>query len=212
MAGRALLQDRAYERLKDLIQGGTFAPGTFLSERQLSRKLGMSKTPIRSALTRLDLEGFVSVSPQQGILVREQSIHEIVDLLDIRIALESFVVRSLAGKLTSKQLERLKDNLRRQAEAVKAADEVAFTHLDTGFHILLCEFLDNREIVRVMLQSREKLHRIILHVLSHASGRIADAYREHTAIGEAVIRGKGDLAAERVRKHLEFGKQFLVSR
>ena len=208
---RLLLQDQAYDRIKELIQAGTYPPGTFLSERKLSRDLGMSKTPIRAALTRLDIEGFVAVSPQQGIVVRETSLHEIVDMFDIRAALESFVVRSISGRLTEPQAARLRQNVKDQTESVRAGDDVTLTRLDTEFHLMLCEFLDNREIVRVMLHLRDKLHRVILRV-NQASGRLQDARREHAGIAEAVLRGKGDLAAERVKEHLEFGKRFLVSR
>ena len=98
---RVLLKDQAYENLKNLILEEVFAPGTFLSERQLAARLDMSKTPIRSALERLETEGFVTVSPQQGIVVRESSLREIVDLFDIRIALEVFVVQSIAGRLNA---------------------------------------------------------------------------------------------------------------
>src|SRR5436190_23417940 len=109
-AARPLLQERAYEELKRLIQRGTYPPGTFTAGRQLAGQLGMSKTPIKSALTRLGLEGFVAVSPQQGIIVREPTVHEILDLFDIREALETFVVRRLAGRLTPEQASRLRDN------------------------------------------------------------------------------------------------------
>jgi DNA-binding GntR family transcriptional regulator len=209
---RPLLQDQAYDRLKELIQSGSLAAGNLYTERVLSEQLGMSKTPIRAALTRLDIEGFVSVSPQQGIAVREISVHEIVDLFDIRLALESFVVRSLAGRLRPPQVERLRANLRAQKECVNADDPQTLTRLDTDFHLLFCEFLDNREITRVLTHLRDKLHRVILRVMSRAEGRLATAVAEHTAIAEAVIRGKADLAAAGVRRHLEFGKQFLMSR
>jgi len=210
--GRTLLQDRAYERLKELIQSGSLAPGSFQTERLLSERLGMSKTPIRAALTRLDIEGFVSVSPQLGVSVREMSLHEIVDLFDIRSALETFVVRSLAGRLQPAQVERLRANLKNQKECAQTGDPQTLTRLDTDFHLLFCEFLDNREITRVLVHLRDKLHRVILRVMSRAEGRLATAVGEHAGIAEAVIRGKGELAAERVKRHLEFGKQFLMSR
>jgi DNA-binding GntR family transcriptional regulator len=209
---RPLLQDQAYERLKGLIQEGDFPAGSFLSERQLAERLGMSKTPIRAALTRLDIEGFVAVSPQQGILVREPSLHEIVDLFDIRIALETFVVRSLAGRLRPAQAARVRANLRDQAEAEELGDAALLTRLDADFHLLFCGFLDNREITRTMLHFREKLHRVIQRVMERAEGRLESAVREHAAVAEAVFRGKADAAAERMRAHLEFGKRFLVSR
>ena len=67
---RVFLKDRAYEELKTLILSEALPPGSFLSERALGQKLGMSKTPVRSAIERLENEGFVSVSPQQGVVVR----------------------------------------------------------------------------------------------------------------------------------------------
>ena len=210
--GRDLLQDRAYDEIKELIQDGTFASGAFLSERQLAARLGMSKTPIKNALVRLDLEGFLSISPQQGIVVREPSLNEIVDLFDIRIALEMFVVRRLAGKVTPEQKKLMLANVRAQDEAARKNDQVTLTKLDSMFHVLLCSFLGNVEIERVMWQLRDKLHRIILRVMRQAEGRVKTAYEEHAAIAEAVLAGKGELAAKRVEDHLEFGKRFLISR
>jgi DNA-binding GntR family transcriptional regulator len=209
---RDLLQDKAYEELKKLIQDGTFPSGTFLSERLLADRLGMSKTPIKNALVRLDIEGFLSVSPQQGIVVREPSVHEIVDLFDIRTALETFVVRRLAGKLVVPQKAALKRNLKEQAEAARRSDVVALTSLDTDFHVLLCGFMGNLEIERVMWQLRDKLHRVILRVMRQVEGRSRTAVQEHAAIAGAILAGKGELAASLVEKHLEFGKTFLVSR
>ena len=84
--GRNLLKDRAYTELKARILRGDCEPGTFLSERQIVGWLRMSKTPIRAALEKLETEGLVRVSPQQGILVREMSIHDIADQFEIRAA------------------------------------------------------------------------------------------------------------------------------
>lgn len=209
---RRLLQDRAYDDLKELIQNGALPGGSFLSERALARQLRMSTTPVRLALGRLALEGFVSISPQHGIVVREPSIQEVVDLFDLREALEAFVVRRLAGKLTPEQARTLKDNLQRQEEAARAGDTVRLTHLDTEFHLLLCRFLGNREIEQTLWRLRDKLHRVILRVMSRLPGRPREAVREHAAIAEALLRGQADRAADRIVRHLEFGKRFLVSR
>lgn len=209
---RNLLQDRAYADLKRQIQGGGYPAGTFLSERRLALDLGMSKTPVRAALVRLDVEGFVAVSPQQGIVVREPSLQETVDLFDLRVALESFVARRVAGKLSADHKARLKRNLREQSDAVRKGDEAALTLLDTDFHCLLCSFLGNGEIERVMGQLRDKLHRVILRIMRQAPGRPKSSFQEHAAIAEAVLRGRGEEAAARIEKHLEFGKRFLVTR
>ena len=211
-SARTFLKDRAYSELKDLILEEVFPPGAFLSERQLTVRLDMSKTPIRSALERLESEGFVTVSPQQGIVVRELSVHEIVDLFDVRIALETFVVRRLAGRLVPEQMARVRENLGAQAACMEAGDVVRCTVLDTDFHLMLCEFLGNREVVQTMWRLRDKLYRVGLRVSRQAVGRLQTSYEEHRGIAEAVIEGEGERAATRVEAHLEYGKRFLVSR
>ncbi len=210
-AVRPTLANRAYEDLKGLIQDGTYLPGDFLTEGELARRLRMSKTPVRTALTRLEMDGFVTVSPQQGIVVRESSIQEILDLFDIRVALETFVVRRLAGNLTPDQTTRLRANLDAQAKAVKDHDSETATRLDTEFHLLLCEFLGNREISQTMERLRGKLHRIILEIQHKTPERMIDGWREHEAIAEAVNQGRGDQAAQRVVQHLEWSKKFFLS-
>jgi len=212
MTARALLQDQAYDELKKLIQRGTYPAGTFLSERQLAGRLGMSKTPIKSALTRLGMEGFVAVSPQQGIVVREPTVHEILDLFDIREALETFVVRRIAGRLSPEQAERLRENTREQGRAARAEDVDTATRLDAEFHIMLCDFLGNREVSQALWRMREKLHRLILGNFTRVPRRMAESAREHASIAVAVIRGAGEVAADRLRKHLDVGRQLILSR
>src|SRR5262245_25517969 len=141
---------RAYNEIKQFIQRGDLAPGSFLAERQLADQLGMSKTPIRAALVRLEAEGFVTISPQQGILIRDLTVPEIVDQYEIRAALETYVVRTLAGKLTADQVARLRENLAAQEALTPEVDAAPGVALDVEFHTLFSEFLGNREILGVM--------------------------------------------------------------
>ena len=209
--GRGLLKDRAYTRIRDMILRGGLPPGEMLSKRQLARQLRMSKTPIDSALDRLASEGFVAISPRQGVVVRQSSVHDLSDLFDIRLALEPFVVRKLAGRLTADQKTRLMDNLDAQAAALEARDDGGSSRLDTGFHLMLCEFLQNGEILRVMRQLRSKLDRVILQVFTLRPERLASNHREHVAIAEAVVGGRGDDAAESMERHLKVGRGYLVA-
>ena len=210
-AVRPTLANRAYDDLKELFQNGTYAPGDFLTEGELARRLRMSKTPVRTALTRLEIDGFVTVSPQQGIVVREPSVQEIIDLFDIRMALETFVVRRLAGNLTTEQRAKVRANLDLQSRAVKDHDNETATRLDTEFHLMLCEFLDNREITQAMERLRGKLHRIILGIQRKSPERMVEGWQEHEAIAESVNQGRGEQAAQRIVQHLEWGKKFLVA-
>jgi DNA-binding GntR family transcriptional regulator len=207
----SLLKERAYAEIKQRILCGTFAAGTFLSERQLALQLGMSKTPIRAALERLEQEDFVAVSPQQGIIVRDLSVHEIADQYEIRTALETYVLRTVAGRLVPAQVERLRANLEAQEANCRECDVERGVELDAEFHTLFCEFLGNREILRVMGQLRAKIHRIITQVYKINPGRVASSYEEHLAIADAVLQGDAAAAVRRIEKHLELGKQHLLS-
>jgi DNA-binding GntR family transcriptional regulator len=205
------MKEQAYAEIKRGILGGAFPPGSFVAERQLAAGLGMSKTPVRAALERLEAEGFVTISPQQGIIIRELTVHEIADHYEIRAALETYVVRTVAGRLTADQAERLQANLRAQAAVLHTNDVLRAMALDAEFHTLLCEFLGNQEILRVMGQLREKGQRVITKVFQMNVGRIASSYEEHRAIADAVLRGDAALAARLMEEHLEYGKRHLLS-
>jgi DNA-binding GntR family transcriptional regulator len=208
---RSLMKDRAYADIKRLILNGTVGPGEFLSERQLAARLQMSKTPIKSALERLEAEGFIGVSPQQGIVVHDLSLEEIADQFEIREILEPYVVRQLAGRLTPLQVERMSANLLEQEASIQGGDVQQNVRLDADFHLLWCEFLGNSEILATMQRLRDRIHRVVSRVSTRNPRRMSDGGDEHRQIAEAVLAGDGDLAAERMRHHLSYGKQFLLA-
>jgi DNA-binding GntR family transcriptional regulator len=172
---------------------------------------GMSKTPIRAALQRLEADGLVLISPQQGILVREISIREIVEIFDLRLALEAFVAERLAGRLAPLQRAALDANLASAAACVQAGDEVGYARLDAAFHLLLCELHDNREIAAVLRRNADRLARVIIRVMRRDPARLAASHADHQAIVEALAAGDPQLAAQRVREHLQYGRLALIS-
>jgi DNA-binding GntR family transcriptional regulator len=171
----------------------------------------MSKTPIRAALTRLEEDGLVTVSPQQGIVVRELTLPEVTDHFEIRLALESYIARTLAGRLTAAQATRMEDNLAVEQAAVDRHDVPGIIRADTQFHLLFCEFLGNQEILKTMNRLRDKVERVIRRVVTQDPVRSRAAHAEHRAIADAVLAGDGPLAAQRMVEHLEFGQQILLS-
>ncbi|MGL4552782.1 MAG: GntR family transcriptional regulator, partial [Gemmataceae bacterium] len=208
---RALLKDSAYDQIKASLLNNHYPPGSFLSERQLAEALGMSKTPVKAALERLEAEGFIAVSPQQGIVVRELSVREIADQYEIRAALESFALRAVAGTLTQEQIARVRANLLAQSRLKGTGDVAEAVELDAAFHMLFVEIFGNAEILRVVRQVREKMQRVVSRVFRLSPPRIEASYTEHAAIAEAVIAGHGPQAAELLVRHLEQGKQTLLS-
>ncbi|MEM6431157.1 MAG: GntR family transcriptional regulator [Deinococcota bacterium] len=208
---RVLLKDQAYEALKSQIITGELSPNSFLSERQLAQDMGMSNTPVRSAIERLAHEGFVLVSPQQGIVVRTMSLQEINDHFDIRLALESFVVKRLVGNVSKADVALLNENLLAQAEAAQKDDLAASVALDIDFHMLLCKLLGNQDILKVMLHQSDKLKRMIFQVTGQNLQRMKVAYEEHAGIVDAIISDNAVVAAKRMEDHLTFGKEFLLN-
>lgn len=209
---RRLLADRAYESLRSSLQSGAYPPGTFLSERQLALRLGMSKTPLKSALVRLEAEGFLRISPQQGIVVREPSVQEVADLFDLREAIETFVAQKLAGRIAPADALRLRANLKEQAKAARERNASEATRLDTEFHMMLCDFLGNREVQQSLARMRDKLNMLILGNLTRVPDRMATSYKEHAMIAAALLKGRGPRAVELVRHHLDYGRNLVLGR
>lgn len=203
------LKQMAYEEIKSRILSGRLAPGGLLSERQLASELNMSKTPVHAALERLEADGLVTVAAQQGVMVREATPTDVIDHFEFRQALEPFVVSRIAGQLTPEQKVRLDQNLDAYRQAVRSGDMAANIQLDADFHLLLCEFLGNREVLRVMRQLREKVHRAIHQITIRSPARMDSSLAEHEAIAQAILLGDASAASERMIEHLRNGLRLL---
>jgi DNA-binding GntR family transcriptional regulator len=208
---RELFKNKAYEILRKRLNSGQYKPGMHLSERQLAEDLGMSKTPVKAALERLEMERFIIVSPQSGIVVRRLTIEEMTEIYEIRVALEGFVLRSIVGRLTAKQWEHWERNL---AEYATLDSSDAMRHraveLDAEFHLLPCEFLGNRLIIDTMQQFSSRMVHVISCVFSQVPTRIGDSIKEHRQIIEAVRQGDGDRARYLSERHLRIGYDILI--
>ena len=210
--GPESLKQRAYGVLKSRIVSGVFSPGALLSERQLAQSLKMSKTPVHAALERLEAEGLVTVTAQQGFVVRSITPEEIADHFELREALETFVVSRLAGKLTAAQAGDLKRNLADHRRALRQGDIAEHIRIDSEFHLLLCECYGNKEITRAMGQIRDKLHRVMHHISTRFPGRMSGALTEHEAIAVSLISGDGQVASEKMSTHLRNGLRSVYHR
>src|SRR3954471_7533384 len=201
------LKEQAYQQLLDLLMSGELTPGTSWSERQLAARLGMSKTPIRVALERLDRDGFVEIVPQSGVRLRELTESEAVDHYDFRIALETWVVRRAAEKITARDLRALRKLVERQRKLLEVARKpeqtvASYFELDSAFHYTLAEIAGNGEICRAMQTQRDKLWRVISSLLKADPDWIRTTSAEHDAILEALERADADAAVHEMTVHL----------
>jgi DNA-binding GntR family transcriptional regulator len=212
-APQLALKQQAYQELKRLILSDELAAGTVQSVRQLATRLGMSKTPVHSAIERLEMDGLVALAPQQGVIVRELSVGDIVNHYEIRQALEPFVMRRLAGRLTAQQVELLEANLSDHQKLSRDGRAAELIQVDAEFHQLLCSFLGNDEIIQVMQRLRDKVQRVIYRVKQQFPERITESYDEHRAIFDALVAGDGERAATLAEEHLDRGlRRFLPNR
>lgn len=208
---RSLLKSKAYDEIKKKIMDEDFPPGTFLAERKLALMLGMSKTPVKSALERLAIEGFVTISPQQCILVRELPMDEIADQYEIRTALETHVVRGLSNRITEAQKAELRDCLAFQRRNWNLVKVVQWVELDADFHLLLAKQFGNQAIIRVMLDLRDRMHRVITRVFHLQPMRLEESISEHQAIVDAIASGNSEDAASIVSAHLQRGRDLVLA-
>jgi DNA-binding GntR family transcriptional regulator len=206
------LREQAYQRIKQLILDEEIPVNSFLSERTLAEQLGMSKTPVRLAIARLESEGYVRVSPQQGIVVLALTLEDILDYIDYRLALESFVVRSITGALSDDQARALEEHLAAQAQVVRDPQSTrqALVSADMAFHKFLASLKGNRQIVQALERQQEMLYRIATRIFQKHPGRREQSFAEHQTLARLIIEGRRQAAVELIEQHILRIKSLLV--
>lgn len=205
-----LLKEVAYNQIKEKILEEEFEPGQFLSERKIIELLQMSKTPIKSALDRLETEGFLTVSSKQGIMVNDLTVEQIIDIYNLRTALETFICEQIFDRITDEQLALLRNNLKETNEVVKELDVKGFAKKDHEFHLLLCKISGNQEIYRILLNYNAQLLRITLRHLKRYPERMERFIEEHEEIYRQLEK-KSDKCIDLMKQHLQESKKMLFS-
>jgi DNA-binding GntR family transcriptional regulator len=201
--------DSVYEEIKKLILRGELSSDTPISENYLAQRFGISRTPIREALKRLDMEGFVRIIPNQGVFVRDVSISEVKEIYDLRIALEEFVVKELTHTLSEDDLFVLEGNLARQEEALRRHDAFAFHEEDRKFHDYFMKAYGNDMITDFITNLRDRIEGINVNMLKQP-GNMELFWGEHRRILEALRRRDGEGATREMDEHLKGGKERLL--
>lgn len=197
----AAMSPQIYEILRRAIIENRIAPGTPIYEAKLSEVLGVSRTPLRSALQQLAKENLVETRPQVGSIVAPVDERKIFSAVFCRSALETAVIRRLAT-MENPDLNRLSRVLALQAECTARDDYIAFFEFDEEFHALLAELAGVPEAWRLVLANKSQVDRARLRLQSTIPGRAASAYQEHLKIIEAVRTGNAELAATLLDKHI----------
>jgi DNA-binding GntR family transcriptional regulator len=195
------LWQRVYDQLRVGILEGELEPGTELAEVALSEQLGVSRGPIREAISRLAAEGLVSVRPRRGAVVRSLSKEEFLELYQVREALERMAVQLAVPRLTDTELKELAA-LNEVMNASAAHDDIGgFFEANVAFHSRLLEASGNGTLQEVYRQLLGQLGRYRLRSLT-LRGNLQRSVSEHAAILRAAKRGDADRAAQLMAEHI----------
>lgn len=195
------LAEQAYAAIKQKILALELRPGQFLNEQRLCQSLGLGRTPVHQAVHRLMLEGLLEVIPRKGLIIRPDSLNEVLGLLEARWAVEPNIA-SLAAQRAAP--EQIKDLQRLLADSAKITDQryrPRFMVIDRAFHATIAAAAKNAALSDVMRPLHERSIRIWhLQVWQPDDLKITQA--EHERIMLAVIKGNGPAAVKAMQDHL----------
>lgn len=199
--GTLSARDRAYAWIKEAILRRNVAPGEFLIETELSKMLGVSRTPIREALQALEAEGLIRLIPRKGALVTDISLQDLEEVFELRIMIEQFALEKLIRTRNFSCLERMKEKLELQRLFAEENKPVEFIAVDREFHLCYIKATDNHRVYRFYDGLRDELMRLGIEAIQ-TPGRMAEVLDEHQAIVDSFDRGLLHEAREAVTKHL----------
>jgi DNA-binding GntR family transcriptional regulator len=202
------------ERLRALILTGEYGPDERLIEEQLAERLGVSRTPVRQALTMLEAEGLVEITPNRGATVCSFSIEDVWDIYDLRAVLEGHAARRAAGRIERRELERLRE-LAREMEGLPGQfddheEEIrALVALNQEFHGTIVEASRNRRLERLINRTVEipLMFKAFYWYTLHER-TISNHY--HRRILEALENGDAERAEIIMREHVYEGRDFVI--
>lgn len=195
--------EKAYSVLRDQIIDGGLAPGTVLAEVEQSTRIGVSRTPLREALSRLAADGLVSTHSGRGVVVTDVPVARINELFEVRSALEEQAARLAARRRDPAVFEALQRELRRAHELLENGDPVRHEYyaLIARLDAAIDDAVQNPFLVSTLAAVRTHVARI--RRLSHDDPeRLREAAREHLMIVDAIVDGSESLAANATQLHL----------
>ncbi len=203
------LREVVCETLRTAIIGGVLKPGQRLMEIQLAEELGVSRTPVREAIRKLEQEGFVDITPRRGTYVANISIKDVIDVYEIRTALDMLAAELAAERITDEELGQLKLQLKKISEVVEHEDMEKIGDYDWAFHEVLYKASRNDRLVGIINNLREQLIRLRVTSMNYP-GRIKDTLKEHELLVESIAARNPDLARQRAFEHMRNAEKTLL--
>ena len=196
------LRDVVFNTLRQAILKGELKPGERLMEIALAERLGVSRTPIREAMRKLELEGLVVMIPRRGAQVANITEKDLNDVLEVRIALENMAIEKACENMTEDAMKKLWVAAKGFERTTAEGDLVKMAEADVAFHEIIYQASDNRRLIQVLNNMREQIYRYRVEYLKEEETRNL-LVKEHEEITKA-IRERDIKNARRIAyQHIE---------
>ena len=196
------LRDVVFKTLRQGILTGELKPGERLMEIQLANKLGVSRTPIREAIRKLELEGLVLMIPRRGAEVAEITEKSLRDVLEVRGALEELAVKLACQKITDAQIAELRAAEKEFEMALRSGDVTMYAEADVKFHDVIYHATDNQRLIQLLFNLREQMYRYRVEYLKREEAH-GNLLVEHKRIIETIANRDMEAAVDAVCKHID---------
>lgn len=196
------LRDVVFNTLRQAILRGELQPGERLLEIHLANKLGVSRTPIREAIRKLELEGLVLMIPRKGAVVAEITEKSLRDVLEVRRALEELAMKLACEKILDEEIKELKAAAKEFENALKTKDVTSFAEADVKFHDIIYRTTDNQRLIQLLYNLREQMYRYRVEYLKREDSH-ETLLEEHQYIIETLENRDVEHAVQAVCAHID---------
>lgn len=190
-----------YREIKRRITESHYKPGEKLSELRIATELGLGRSPIRTAISRLQSEGWIEVSPQSGTFIRGLSSDEIREILETRLVLEPYLAGLAAKRAADTELRRLRKAFSEFGDKVPKERLEEYLELDLQFHVAVYNAAENKLIAGILINLIDKI-RWIRRASIDSPSRIQAAYREIRAVLKALEARNAKAASAAMHTHI----------
>jgi len=204
------LRDVVFNTLRDAILTGKLVPGERLMENQLAEKLGVSRTPVREALRMLELENLVELVPRKGAQVLDMSEKDIVNILEVRSALEGLATSLACKKMSKEDLQQLKNMEVDFEKAVAENDVEHFVDIDEDFHDLIFAATENDKLINIFRNLRIQLYRYRMAQAKNNETSMSTIVAHHRSIIRAIENHDSEEGASIAQGHIKYQTESIL--
>lgn len=196
-----------YARIKQMITSFELYPGSRITEQELADLFAVSRTPVREAIQRLEVEGYLTVRPKQGCFIRELDINELTEYYEVRIALEQLIVEYACSNMPDKAIEQSMELWRPEVHDQDVAQGIDLGEKDESFHVGLA-LASGKPVMAELLHNINNRIRIIRRLDLNTDNRSVRTYLEHHEILQHILQRDAAKAKNLMKRHILRSREF----